>query len=237
MTSNMIARIRNYALMALTLTTLTSIALPAVGQNKNPGAPAPSSQNVLVTNTAAQPVPTAAQGTTTVAGTVNIGNTPSVNVANSVSVNLASTATVATPQDGQGNPIPLAVSEAYHPFEDTCTMSFGGNGSGYCQFQTPPPGTRIVVQQFDAASGFLPNGLESGCKPLVVALKVAHSGNSHFFPATFMGTQAATNRDFYATHQDTRLYGDVEEVPQCTVNLSCYSQATYTCHISGYTVP
>ena len=179
-------------------------ALPAVGQ-----------KDVVVVNGPAQPVPTAAQGTTTVAGKVNVTN----------------------PLDGQSNPIPLATSEAFHPFEDTCTISFNGNGAGFCLFQTPAPGTRIVVQQFDAASGFLPFGLESGCKPLVVALKVTHAGTSHFFPATFMGTQTSTNRDFYATHQDTHLYGDPGEVPQCTVDLSCFSQAGYSCQLSGFLVP
>jgi hypothetical protein len=202
-------------------------------------------QNVVVVNTSGQPVPTAAQGTTTVSGTVNVGNTPNVNVANTPSVNVANTpsvsitgtANVTTPLDNQFNPVPLAVSEEYHPFEDTYTITFAGNGAGFCLFQTPPQGTRIVVQEFDAAPGFVPFGLDSGCKPLVIGLKVAHIGTSHFFPATFMGTQTSTNRDFYATHQETRLYGDPGEVPQCTVNLTCFTQATYECHISGFMVP
>ena len=47
-------------------------------------------QPVKVVNGASQPVPTAAQGTTTVAGTVNVGNTPNVNVANTPTVTLSS---------------------------------------------------------------------------------------------------------------------------------------------------
>ena len=39
-------------------------------------------KNVNVVNTGANPVPTAAQGTTTVAGSVSISNTPNVNIAN-----------------------------------------------------------------------------------------------------------------------------------------------------------
>lgn len=218
------------------------IALPAAGQ-----------KDVVVTNGPAQPVPTAAQGTTTVAGTVNVGNTPnmnvvntpnmnvvntpSVNVANTPAVSITGTASVTNALDPQGNPIPLAVSEAFQPYEDTCTISFSGNGAGFCLFHTPPPGKRLVVQQFDAASGFVPFGLESGCKPLVIGLNVTHSGTPHFFPATFMGTQTETNRDFYATHQETRLYGTAGDAPQCTVNLTCFSQASYSCQLSGFLAP
>ena len=64
-------------------------------------------QPVLVVNGSSQPVPTVAQGTTNVAGTVNlssgstvnIGNTPNVSVANTPSVNVANTPTVSLPQE------------------------------------------------------------------------------------------------------------------------------------------
>jgi len=49
---------------------------------------------VVVTNTTAQPVPTAAQGTTTVAGSVNVVNTPTVSVGNTPSVSVANTPSV-----------------------------------------------------------------------------------------------------------------------------------------------
>lgn len=39
-------------------------------------------KNVNVVNTTANPIPTAAQGTTTIAGSLSISNTPNVNVAN-----------------------------------------------------------------------------------------------------------------------------------------------------------
>ncbi|MBI1757109.1 MAG: hypothetical protein HYR64_08400 [Fimbriimonas ginsengisoli] len=51
---------------------------------------APTATSVLEVNTAAQAVSTSAQGTTTVGGTVNVGNTPTVNVGN-----LPTTTTVA----------------------------------------------------------------------------------------------------------------------------------------------
>jgi hypothetical protein len=52
---------------------------------------APATQNVNVVNTTANPVPTVAQGTTAVSGSVNVSNTPNVNVANTPTVNIART--------------------------------------------------------------------------------------------------------------------------------------------------
>jgi len=49
---------------------------------------APPQQNVNVVNTTADPVPTVAQGTTAVSGSVNVSNTPNVNVANTPTVGL-----------------------------------------------------------------------------------------------------------------------------------------------------
>jgi hypothetical protein len=53
---------------ALLFAACAFLSVSAVGQGK-------PTQNVLVVNSVGQPVPTAAQGTTTVAGTVNVGNT------------------------------------------------------------------------------------------------------------------------------------------------------------------
>ena len=60
-------------------------------QRNNPGPPL---TQVLVVNGTGSPVPTAPQGTTNVAGTVNVGNTPNVNVANTPNVNVANTPSV-----------------------------------------------------------------------------------------------------------------------------------------------
>ena len=159
-----------------------------------------------------------------------------MNVTNTPSVSVTGTANVTTPLDNQLNPVPLAVSEAYHSFSDTCEFQFPFSDGGSRVFKAPPPGTRIVIQQFDAGPPIGGSfGLESGCKPLVVGLKT--EGDFHVFPATFMGTHPQTNKDFYATHQETRLYGTPGQAPTCGVQLSSPSQAIYVCHISGFLVP
>jgi hypothetical protein len=228
-------------LAACTLFTLTGIA-----QTKT--APAPPTQPVLVTNGAGQPVPTTAQGTTTVAGTVNIGNTPSVSVANMPSVNVSNTPSVnvantpavtlaggasvavTSPLDGQGNPTQLAVLDAVQPYEDTCIINFAGGDQGFCSFQQIPSGKRLVIQEFDALGQ-----VEIGVKPAYLEMVVATK--PHFFPATFIGT-FRNAWDNFVTHQETRMYGisTLGAAPSCFVNLSTSSNLGWVCSFSGFLV-
>ena len=74
-------------LVASLLAGCVLISVPAFGQKSTLGGPGPSP--VLVVNGTGAPVPVAAQGTTNVVGTVNVGNTPNVNIANTPTVTLA----------------------------------------------------------------------------------------------------------------------------------------------------
>jgi len=62
--------------------------------NANPGksAPQPATQNVLVANTAATPIPTVAQGTTSISGNVGISGTPVVGLASGATVAVTNSA-------------------------------------------------------------------------------------------------------------------------------------------------
>jgi hypothetical protein len=189
----------------------------AVGQNKT--------SQVLVVNGSSQPVPTAAQGTTNIAGTVNlssgstvnIGNTPSVNVSSTPSVNVANTptvnlsggsaVTVSNPLDSQNNPSPLAALEATQPYEDFCSLFFSG-AAGSCNFQTIPASKRLVIQEFDTSGT-----LETGLKPLSITVQT--TGFLHFFPATPMGSakwlrlfcHASGNASLCGLKRDTVMWG------------------------------
>ena len=227
-----------FAVSVSVLAGFVLIALPAVGQ-----------RDVLVTNTPAQPVPTAPQGTTNVAGTVNIGNTPNVNVANMPSVNVANTPSVSisgtptvnlapggstnvtNPLDGQNNPNPLAVLEAIQPYEDGCSMKISSTNDGSCTFQQIPAGKRLIIEEFDAY-GFM----DTGIKPIQLTLNPA-GFVTHNFPATFMGTVAAISSDNFATHQATRIYAPPTAQPKCGVVLSnSPTGATYFCALAGFLV-
>jgi hypothetical protein len=187
-------------------------------------------QPVKVVNGTGQPVPTAAQGTTTVAGTVNVSNTPNVNVANTPTVTLSSGAsvTVTNPPDSQGNPTPLATLEAVQVYGSSCSISFGGNDSGGCGFTPIPYGKQLVVQEFDAFGR-----VETGNRPFELALaRTITVGN--YFPYTFMVNTAGF--DFLTTHQETRLYVLQGTRPGCFVALPATSQGIYNCNISGFLV-
>ena len=233
---------REPLLLALPLlAACTLVAVPALGQKP--------SQNVLVVNGTGQAVPTAAQGVTTVVGTVNVGNTPNVNVTNTPSVNVANTPSVAvtntptvtlaggasvavtSPTDGQGNPTPLAVLEAVQPYQDGCQIQFCGSSSAFCLFRSIPSGKQLVIQEFDAVTTF---GLEAGLSPLSVLL--TNLGLNHYFTAVLMGTAGGVG--FYATHQETRLYPSTTLglAPACFVGLSGPSSQVYNCQFSGFLV-
>ena len=208
------------------------VCVRAAGQSKS-SAPVIPTQPVLVVNGSGQPIPTAAQGTTNVAGTVNIGNAPSVNVANTPTVNLAAGGSVGVtnPPDSQNNPTPLAVLEATQTYYDSCGFDYIGFSSGddgQCSFRAVPTGKRLVIQEFDAAGH-----IDPGVKPITIFLGLV--GVQHYFPATFMGEQV--NTDWFATHQETRLYFEANQTPICEVELSnSTARGHYDCQLSGFLV-
>jgi hypothetical protein len=179
-------------------------------------------QPVRVVNGTGQPVPTAAQGTTTVAGTVNVGNTPTVTLESGSSV------AVTNPPDGQGNPTPLATLEAVQVYGAHCLLSFDGSDSGACKFAPVPYGKQLVVQEFDAFGR-----VETGNRPYEIAIAgTVTVGN--YFPYTFMVNTGGF--DFLNTHQETRVYVLQGTTPQCFVAVPATSTGIYSCNISGFLV-
>jgi hypothetical protein len=228
----------NWVIAEILLAVLTLVSPAAVAQANN-GKP---TQNVLVVNDSGQPVPTAPQGTTNVAGTINVGNTPNVNVANTANVNVANMPSVSitgtptvslaaggsvgvtNPLDGQSNPTPLAITEGAQVYEDTCSTVFAGQNFGNCYFHSLPAGKRLVIQEFDA--GIL---VDPGVKP--ANLTMISMGAIHYFPATPMGN---FNGDQFATHQATHLYTNAGGTPSCSATLSGFSSGSLDCSISGF---
>jgi hypothetical protein len=195
-------KIRLYVNMLFLVAACVVLAVPVNGQ---------AVQQTLVVNGTGHPVPTAAQGTTEVTGTVNIGNTPSVTVRN--------------PIDGQNNPMPIAVLEAIQPYEDSCQIIFADNNLANCFFKRIPDKKLLVVQEFDA------RGLTGlNVQPIFVSVFTT-SNMFHYFPATAMGAEA------FATHQETRLYVRSSQNFGCFVGLSVSSRGSdYDCQISGFLV-
>jgi hypothetical protein len=179
-------------------------------------------QPVRVVNSTGQPVPTAAQGTTTVAGTVDVGNTPTVTLSSGSSI------AVTNLPDGQGNPTPLATLEAVQVYGAHCILSFDGSDSGACKFTSVPYGKQLVVQEFDAFGR-----VETGNRPYEIAVAgTVTVGN--YFPYTFMVNTGGF--DFLNTHQETRVYVLQGTTPQCFVAVPAISMGIYSCNISGFLV-
>jgi hypothetical protein len=191
-------------------------------EHNNPSAPTLTSQNVLVVNGSGQPIPTAPQGTTNVAGTVSIGNNPTVNLA------AGSGITVSNRLDGQNNPAPLSTLEAVQIYDSSCAAAFNGGSDATCLFQAVPSGKRLVIDEFDSF-GLMPTGIN----PLVIGVNTL--SDTHFFPtASIMASGSGSNS--FMGHQQTRLYLRAGVTPQCHVILSGVSGAEWDCQISGFLV-
>jgi hypothetical protein len=235
------------SLLAVSALLALLIASSAFGQNKSGSSNPSNLQSVLVINGTGAPVPTVAQGTTNVSGsvslssgtTVNIGNTPTVTVGNMPNVNVANTPTVSlvggasvgvtNPLDGQNNPTPLATLDAAQPYEDVCIMAINEFGYGACSFQVIPSGKRLVIQEFDASGT-----LQAGARPIYLYL-TTQPGFDHHFAATFMGT--GFGYDNFVTHQETRLYSLQNSTPTCSAAVTNPSNSSfYKCYLSGFLV-
>lgn len=237
--------------IAALVTACVLISVPVVGQKTQP---------VLVVNGSGQPVPTAAQGTTNVAGTVslasgstvNVGNTPNVNVSNTPDVNVTNTPTVSlasgaavnvtNPLDINGNPIPLVNRDvndpALHAYQESCSADFNGSNFAGCFFQAIPAGKRLVIQEFDAQVT-----VDLGVKPIYLRLVTDLSvlptrRDRHYLTPTFL---ASSDLDYFATHQETRMYAETlsgdTTGPDCQAALTGNSiGGLLNCSISGYFV-
>ncbi|MBI1756743.1 MAG: hypothetical protein HYR64_06515 [Fimbriimonas ginsengisoli] len=120
-----------FKLYLLTGASIGALASPLLYTNAIAARRAPTPTSVVVVNTAAQPVPTAAQGTTTVAGTVNVGNTPTVNVGN-----LPGTTTVAGTVN-VGNTVPAVQS-------GTWNVNASQSGAPWSVSVTGTPGVQVT---------------------------------------------------------------------------------------------
>lgn len=208
------------------------VAIPAVAQKSPVPQPIPvnveNTPNVNVANTPSVSVTNTPNVSVANTPSVTVSNTPSVNIANTPSVNLATGATVAvtSPLDGSGNPAPVAVFDAFQPYDASCIVSFNGNNMGSCDFlPAVPTGKLLVIQEFDAI------GLvETGNRPQSIIAA------DHYFAYTFMGNYSGI--DDLATHQETRLYWVVnpDGALQCLPTLQTASNGVFECDVSGYLV-
>jgi hypothetical protein len=153
---------------------------------KKPAALSPSvlspntASNVIVSNTTAQPVPTVAQGTTAVSGSVSaaqqgawsvgITGTPSVTIANAPSVRVANAPTA---------PVPVAlVNEGSRvPFQQQSHITTDQSGMGSAVIAVPA-GWRLVIEHIN---GFAYVGSQDDLMDYQIGVTYKGAGMSYEF--------------------------------------------------------
>jgi hypothetical protein len=177
------------------------------------GGPAgPPTTTVLVVNAADSPVPIAAQGTTAVTGTVNIGNSPTVTLGGTPAVAIAGTPTVAL---ASGSSVSVAGNVIVRSSDDPArkgltiraTCVDRGTRFSTCNLYTVQDGSRFVVESV-SAEVTVDHGL-----PVVAELDDPN-GMVAAVPCTLQGSSYVSTGgaldpvDMYSCHVLTRAYVD-----------------------------
>ena len=228
------SKIRNYLLTACGFVVLVgavvlSSPITAYSQTK--------ATNVSVVNTAANPVPTQAQGTTNIAGNVSVTNTPTVNLAsgstvsvtNTPTVNLASGASVSI-SNTTANPVLVrSVDDAVRQiFQKQMQINmaageFGKNASFFV-----PAGKRLVIEHVSAA------GFDDGDQHLQFEVDTNVNGE---FASHFLVTERQGGHPFFRVSQQLRVYADPgTQVQVVVLRPTNTTSAVAAMTISGYYV-
>ena len=184
---------------------------------------APTDKDVRVINTTAEPVPTAAQGTTTIAGNVSVTNTPTVNLAPGSSVAV----TAATPLRV------VDVNNGIQPFQKYVGATNTGTNVHTFSLGTVPAGKRLVIE-FVSAHGQVPAGEH-------VELFHLNTVAGPFGGATHdllvQAQPAAVSGDaIFRASQQVRIYADPGTTVTALIRTSTLGTTTCAIAISGYLV-
>ena len=173
----------------------------------------PSDKDVRVINSTAEPVPTAAQGTTTIAGNVAVTNTPTVNLAPGAVVTVA--------------------EAAFQPFQEAEGLEQNGTNVSTITVATVPAGKRLVIEYL-SVSAQVPPG-----QHLEFAQILTNQGSGGTFHDTLVHRQpdAVIGDAIFRAVHDLRLYAAGGTQVQVMVRRnSGIGTAFYGVSISGYLV-
>lgn len=158
------------------------------------GAPPPHS--VVVVNTGAHPVPTAATGTTTVDGSVRISGTVGVSATQSGDWNVGIVGTV---------PVQQADTAALQAYQASGTVTLAAGINNFIAAgPLVPTGKRFVIE-YVSAEGLLPTGAKLLRAGVSTKLNGIY-GDFHALVPIFTGSGAT--EDFFAMSHPMRLYAD-----------------------------
>ena len=174
----------------------------------------PSDKDVRVINSTAEPVPTAAQGTTTISGNVAVTNTPTVNIGGgSISVN--------------------NFNDGRQPFQAAANGTQNGTNVSTLGVANVPAGKRLVIE-FISVSAQVPPG-----QHLELAQVLTNQGSGGIFHDLLIHEQpdAVIGDALFRAVHDLRLYANGGTQVQLVVRRSSgLGLATFGVSISGYLV-
>lgn len=216
---------KSYFLAVLSVGILVG-SLVLSGAYSSQAAPGPPQQDVNVINNPDHPVPTRAQGTTAINGTVQAEQSGNWNVA------ITGTPTV---QLGNTSDNPVWVRDvdnpARQPFSQNLTLTLPqGQQLGLIGFQVPD-GKRLVIE-FISANSEVP----AGEKDVFLIQALANSiGYTHYLTATYQANFSGF--DSFVISQPIRMCAD----PSTTVRFQLVRSAAtdnggFTFNVSGYLV-
>jgi hypothetical protein len=189
-------------------------------------------QDVVVVNTAADAVPTAAQGTTTIAGDVNVANSPTVSLAPGGTVGISASANTVQISNGAASPIWVRdVDSARQPVQAGTLVTIpSGQLLGTGTVTTVGVGKRLVIE-YASASLQLPTGQQF----VSVVLQSPPGTYSHFLTPTLLG--AAGGNDVLSVSQSLRLYASAgQDVLVGASRNGTAGTAIVNVSISGYLI-
>lgn len=206
----------------------TLISVSAVGQSKT--------QPVLVVNGSGQPVPTAAQGTTNVAGTVNLASGSTVNVGNlpatqnvNGSVDVGNFPPSQNVKNTSATPLFADIDQpARNPFEGLCDSNTDSSGTGSCTFPTNN-GQTLVIETV-TAQVVVPSGAS------VLALAIGPNSFPIYFLAVSKTGSDTLGNDYYSTTQLVRFYTRPGNTAAITVFTTAGASGSVVASISGHWV-
>jgi hypothetical protein len=233
-----VKKISKILLIALGISLLT-VALGFLTSRPVPAQAPPPTVPVTVKNTAAQPVPTSAQGTTTVTGSVSASQAGPPWLVRAVQ---ASPWRVSNPLNASNAPVPLLVQDVDSPGRYPFTAT------AYCQTTTTVTCQPSITLPSTTASGaplqtvvieFATGGCSGivGSSPFFFPLGITGAGTTNFGFTVFsiqgspFGNIGGANYSFFT--QPLRLYGQ----PGGAVQLLVGVNTDCSLSLSGHLIP
>lgn len=226
------SKLRNYLLTASGFTAL-AVALLFTSPPTSTGVP--SSKDVLVINPASQPVPTAAQGTTTIAGSVSVANTPTVTFAPGASVGIDPASNTVQLANTAASPVPVVnINDAGQPFQAGASITQAGTNVSLLDIATVPTGKRLVIE-FISATGQVPVGQHVELMEINTVTDpfggLTHQLLVHAQPPAVIGDS------LFRANQQLRLYANAgSQVKALFRRSSNAGNGVFVVTISGYLV-